>query len=454
MKIRTALVIILFASLFISLPMLYGAVLAADHCPSSGTIIGDTIWKQEQMYEGKFACQETDLVIDGATLTLKFEPDFEYKDSVMDVKSLTFKNSGDIKISVSEDVLVVKVLSTVIETVSDPYNTSEIVIGTGVGIQVLSMISLLSVPNTTAASIFGLITQAFLGRRHLKKLWGLVYDSSGKKPIPFAVVRLLDSETNLLISSTVTDLEGRYGFPVSSGSYYIEVQHEEYTFPSKRVQSSYSERQGYIYTGGRFNIQNDTTIDFSIPLDAKDRKFRISFQYIKLLWIKIRNFALQGNFFFLAFMFVLNLFATVLRFNPLNLAFSGVYFFLIALKLLSETKKPRAWGYVFDSETKAPVSPSFLKLYKAENNELIDTKIANRNGIFQFFVPEDEYLLLAAATGYKFPSESLPKDKLSFHDSLMKVGVLRGVINIDVPLDYQSGASISPFSGKAIGAAT
>ncbi|MBU0975845.1 hypothetical protein KJ918_03525, partial [Patescibacteria group bacterium] len=160
MKIRTALVIILFASLFISLPMLYGAVLAADHCPSSGTIIGDTIWKQEQMYEGKFACQETDLVIDGATLTLKFEPDFEYKDSVMDVKSLTFKNSGDIKISVSEDVLVVKVLSTVIETVSDPYNTSEIVIGTGVGIQVLSMISLLSVPNTTAASIFGLITQA------------------------------------------------------------------------------------------------------------------------------------------------------------------------------------------------------------------------------------------------------------------------------------------------------
>ncbi|MBU0975708.1 carboxypeptidase-like regulatory domain-containing protein, partial [Patescibacteria group bacterium] len=292
------------------------------------------------------------------------------------------------------------------------------------------------------------------GRRHLKKLWGLVYDSSGKKPIPFAVVRLLDSETNLLISSTVTDLEGRYGFPVSSGSYYIEVQHEEYTFPSKRVQSSYSERQGYIYTGGRFNIQNDTTIDFSIPLDAKDRKFRISFQYIKLLWIKIRNFALQGNFFFLAFMFVLNLFATVLRFNPLNLAFSGVYFFLIALKLLSETKKPRAWGYVFDSETKAPVSPSFLKLYKAENNELIDTKIANRNGIFQFFVPEDEYLLLAAATGYKFPSESLPKDKLSFHDSLMKVGVLRGVINIDVPLDYQSGASISPFSGKAIGAAT
>jgi hypothetical protein len=204
---------------------------------------------------------------------------------------------------------------------------------------------------------------------------------------------------------------------------------------------------GYIYTGGEFTIQNDTTIDFSIPLDSKDQKFRISFQFLKLIFVKLRTFVLQGNFFMLSFMFVVNLFVTVLRFNFVNLLFAILYFILLSLKLLGETKKPRAWGYVYDSGTKAPVAPSFVKLYKSENNELVDSKIANRNGIFQFFVPENDYLLLASATGYKFPSGLVPKDKLAFHDSLMKVDAKRGVINVDVPLDYQGGATVSPFSG-------
>ena len=78
----------------------------------------------------------------------------------------------------------------------------------------------------------------FFGRKR-KREWGVVYDSLTKQPIDLAMVRLFDKETGKLVETRVTDLQGRYIFIVEPEKmYYITVEKNNYTFPSKLLENS------------------------------------------------------------------------------------------------------------------------------------------------------------------------------------------------------------------------
>ena len=60
------------------------------------------------------------------------------------------------------------------------------------------------------------------------KGWGIVYDTSNKKPISRAVARLFSVQYNKLIDTQITDRKGRYAFLVGPSVYRVVVEREAY----------------------------------------------------------------------------------------------------------------------------------------------------------------------------------------------------------------------------------
>lgn len=56
------------------------------------------------------------------------------------------------------------------------------------------------------------------------KNWGIVYDLQNKKPINRAVARLFSKQFNKLVSTEITDNNGRYSFMVGPNEYYVTFE--------------------------------------------------------------------------------------------------------------------------------------------------------------------------------------------------------------------------------------
>lgn len=61
------------------------------------------------------------------------------------------------------------------------------------------------------------------------KSWGIVYDAGTKKPVGRTVARLFNQEFNKLVSTQITDANGRYYFLAGDDKYYVTYDHPDYT---------------------------------------------------------------------------------------------------------------------------------------------------------------------------------------------------------------------------------
>lgn len=68
-----------------------------------------------------------------------------------------------------------------------------------------------------------------LARPKQPKNWGIVYDEETKKPVPFAVARIIETEYNKVLESRVTDSQGRYNFLVGNSKYFVSVEKPGYS---------------------------------------------------------------------------------------------------------------------------------------------------------------------------------------------------------------------------------
>jgi len=60
------------------------------------------------------------------------------------------------------------------------------------------------------------------------KGWGIVYDEQTKKPLDRAIARLFDSHFNKLVSTELTDKNGRYTFLAADSQFYVTYEHPGY----------------------------------------------------------------------------------------------------------------------------------------------------------------------------------------------------------------------------------
>ncbi len=247
----------------------------------------------------------------------------------------------------------------------------------------------------------------FIAKRGPRRdFWGLIYDSKDSSPIAFAVIRIFSGTDNKLIKTTVSDLDGRYGFVLDPGKYKLEVGHQDYSFPVKDRMAIALQNDNHIYTGGELLIKEAMSIDFNIPMEGKEVKRAFSFRKLRKIWLNSGLIKLTQNMYFIYALLVLNCLMLLSRFNILFLLNAIYYGIFVIIHLVAYFRKPaRTWGNVLDSKSNKPIPYAFVKIFNKNTGALIDSKITDLNGRFQFYPKQGEYSAVVQAKGFKLPGD-------------------------------------------------
>ena len=236
---------------------------------------------------------------------------------------------------------------------------------------------------------------SFLGLRKKYKPWGTVYDSVTKQPLDPAYVVLQD-ENGKEISSSITDIDGRFGFLTHSGRYKMVANKTNYSFPSKKLAGKTSdELYSNLYFGETLSINEESeVITKSIPMDpinfdwnefAKKNKNLMKF-YSRFDFVIAK---ISNTFFVLGFIAaVLALFVAP---QPYNTVIFGLYVAFLILRLLG--LKPKSHGYLSEKETGDPLSFAIIRIISSELHTEIAHKISDRAGRYFCLVPNGKYYI-------------------------------------------------------------
>ena len=96
---------------------------------------------------------------------------------------------------------------------------------------------------------------------------GFIYDSTTKKPISRAIIRLI-REDGTISDTVVSEANGSFRLTPKVGKFKISVTHQQYTFPSKAIKGDTDAGYTNIYLGETINITDvNNGLLLSIPLD-------------------------------------------------------------------------------------------------------------------------------------------------------------------------------------------
>ena len=270
-------------------------------------------------------------------------------------------------------------IPTSIKTVSQELTLAGLLaslISTGLIANILSLLLLLRSPQVIL-SILGLLRK--------NKPWGIVYDGDTHRAIPFAVLRLYLKNSKAMVSQTVTDAEGKYGFIADPGKYRLEVGHPDY-------------RKTEIM----LTVEQDSSIIQDISLST-DEKLKTVDKY-KVWMHGINNFFSKISPTITFIGLILSSIAVVLRPNAVNLTFFCLYLTLTALYAIKKLKAPKFWGTVYDAKSNLLVPNVLVKIFHKHDWQMANTHITDNRGRFPIQESPGEYAVLLSARDYNYPS--------------------------------------------------
>jgi hypothetical protein len=236
---------------------------------------------------------------------------------------------------------------------------------------------------------FGFISGIF-GRK--KKNWGTVFDSVTKRPLDpaYVVVKKGNDEA----ADAITDLDGRFGFLLPSGSYALEAQKTNYIFPSKVLSGKKSDiLYENLYFGEKFSSGEGDIIAKSIPLDPTTfdwNEFQKDKQ--KLFRLYSRKERVWAGFFNIVYMvgILASLLAAIFNPSALNIIFVGIYalFFVYQIFWLPGRRavsllKPNGEAIPF----------AIIKIFSSDLNKQVKSVVSDQLGRFYFLVGPGKYYL-------------------------------------------------------------
>ena len=233
------------------------------------------------------------------------------------------------------------------------------------------------------------LTALGLKRRHPK--WGTVYDSVTKQPLDPVYVSLVDLEGRE-VDSSITDIDGRYGFFVKPGVYKVIPKKTNYIFPSDKLSKRfYDEFYHDLYFGDYINISEDEVIVKNIPMDpvnfdwnefTKNKKNLFKFYSRReIILTRISNWLFGIGF-------AVSLIALIFSFDTYNLIIFGLYIVMFILRQTSF--KLKAKGRIFDKEG-IPIAFSAIRAYSVSTNVEIAHKITDQMGRYYMLIPNGKY---------------------------------------------------------------
>ena len=257
-----------------------------------------------------------------------------------------------------------------------------------------------------------------------RKPWGFVTDGVTNKPISFANCKLYLAGTVSLLSQTVSDLDGKYGFAIGPGAYRIEVSQVGY--------------QNFI----KDIIINEGELSYVYDVNLKPLKYlninnqRKGLNYFRLLILDLYR---KFRIFIFGIGFALSILSIITSFNILNLLVFLFYLLIIVGYIIIKVRHPNPYASVVDSETELRIPNVIIKIFDLKTWNLVDTQMTNSNGQFDFWGEPGEYGVLVALRNYKFPSIKNSYDLIpEKYNSLIRIKLAKGNNKLVLYVDPQN----------------
>jgi prepilin-type N-terminal cleavage/methylation domain-containing protein len=247
------------------------------------------------------------------------------------------------------------------------------------------------------ALFFLLLTQPFLLLSKRKDYaWGVVYDSQKKMPVDLAIVRLINDNTKRVVQTRVTDKAGRIFFFVGKGTYRLEALKPGFVFPSAALAGEHEDgNYANLYFGQKFSVSGSgMVVNPSVPLDPAGTDFSDR-DFIKRV---VRN-NLRYSVSLIGLALTLFAFAITPTLMVGGLFVLNLVLFLIFRRLL-RPKQPAEWGTIKDEKTGKPLGHAVVRLFSAPYNKLLETRVTDKAGRYNFVVGPNVFYLTATRPGY------------------------------------------------------
>ncbi len=233
----------------------------------------------------------------------------------------------------------------------------------------------------------------FFGIRKKANPWGTVYDSVTKQPIDPAYVVLFDAQGNE-VATSITDIEGRYGFSVPAGTYTIIANKTNYEFPSKKLAGKIEdELYRDLYFGGPITVTEEGgVIAKNIPLDQLNFDWN---EYAKQSQKRLKHFKRRdvivtriSNIFFIAGFIVTGIAVSVTP-NVLNIVLIAIYIITGLIRISGFRLKPK--GSVVEHATGQALPFSVLRVFSTTTDREMLHKVTDALGGYYMLLPNGTY---------------------------------------------------------------
>lgn len=220
-------------------------------------------------------------------------------------------------------------------------------------------------------------------RLRRKKPWGKVYNELTGKPIARASVKIYDAQFHKLHGSEITDAEGRFGFLVKPGVYYLIA----------------SARGFKNYQSANIKVAESESLNLEIPLESEDRF--MSEPTIELIAAWIKNLLQKISPLLLIIGILTSLFAAIVVPSVVNFSILGLYLVMTGVKIILAGITVKSFGTVTDKITRTALPLAVVRIFDANRNWLLATKATDDAGRFKFLVTAGDYYLTCAKPSYR-----------------------------------------------------
>lgn len=248
--------------------------------------------------------------------------------------------------------------------------------------------SLLNLPLLSLWDSISVWLFSLVGLVRIKKKWGIVYDSESDQPIPLAAVRIFDFEYKKLLATQLTDKDGRFGFLIKPGQYYLNIIKHDYQFPSKFAASNYH--------GEPFQVKEDGVISFNIPLDPDLHKLTRKMNIITAT-TKVLD---RIKFPLLTIGTVLSMIFFVHDPSVINTAIIVVYGIIWSLEIY-QILRPHTFGNVFEVTDKDPLDLAIVRVFDKKTGKLINTNVSDSHGHYFSLISTGDYQIKATKENFQ-----------------------------------------------------
>lgn len=245
------------------------------------------------------------------------------------------------------------------------------------------IVTLTALVSSVAISTFNLPQLLRFGyfwivKRKKKQAWGLIYDGREKKPIAFAVIRILDRSNGKLIKEEVSNLEGKYNVLIGKGDYLLTIEHSDYNRIEKEIKLDDDEN----------TVAEDIAMMHVRGINPQPE---IEFKH------KLQIFLTKANNSIVIIGGLVTLIAVITNPGWFNLLVVALYIIQAATLLKANSIR---WGRVIDVDTNKPLAGVMVKLYEATNYRQLETTLTDKNGSFRFLTDDGDYLISTYLNGY------------------------------------------------------